>query len=126
MKYGVIPAALLALLLGLALWSAEAAERAVSPWRASLAQASDAAAREDWDAAAALLDQTRAEWDAAHARFHLVSDHGALDAADALFAAAEAFAAERDRAELRAALAELSARLAVVAERQRLSLRNIL
>ena len=43
MKYFWIPTALLALLLGLSLWNANAAASAVEPWRAELAAAQEAA-----------------------------------------------------------------------------------
>jgi len=125
-KYFLIPAAVLALLLGAALRSASAVSGAAEPWRAALAEAADAAEREDWDGAARLVRDTRADWDAHRALLHIVTAHDELEAADALFIAAESFAAERDAAEFRAAAAQLDAQLRIVAEVQALTLRNLL
>ncbi|MBQ7713659.1 MAG: DUF4363 family protein [Oscillospiraceae bacterium] len=126
MKYFWIPAAVLALLLGASLWNAAAMDAAVTPWRAALTDAQDAAARGNWDGAARIVRETREAWEAKHAYFHIVTAHDELDAADELFAAAEGFAAERDEPEFRVAAAQLDVQLRVVAEMQRLTVKNVL
>lgn len=126
MKYFFIPAALLALLLGTALWNAAAVDASIAPWCDALSQAQEEAEREDWDAAARTLRETREAWGARQVYFHIVTAHDELEAADALFAAAEVYAAARDVTEFRASVAQLSAQLRVVAEMQRLTLRNVL
>ncbi len=125
MKYCWIPAAILTLLLGLSLWNAAAVGAAVEPWRAALKEAAEVAG-EDWPRAERVASGTRAAWEARHAYFHVVARHDELDAADALFAAAESAAAVRDESAFRAAIAQLDAQLRVVAERQQPTLQNIL
>ena len=125
MKFFWIPAAILTLLLGLSLWSAAAVSAAVEPWRAALEEAAEAAG-EDWARAERIVSETRTDWEARHGRLHVITAHDALDAADALFAAAESAAAVRDESAFRTALAQLDAQLRVVAERQQPTLRNVL
>lgn len=125
MKFFWIPAAILALLLTLSILSAAAVNAAVEPWRAALEEAAEAAG-EDWERAERIVGETRAAWEARHAQLHVITAHDALDAADALFAAAESAAAARDEADFRTALAQLDAQLRVVAERQQPTLRNVL
>lgn len=126
MKYFLMPTAVLALLLGVALWNAAAVDAAVTPWCAAVSEAQDCAAREDWDGAARLVEETRRAWDGRQVYFHIVTAHDELEAVDALLAEAKAFAGERDAAEFRACTARLITQLRVVAEMQRLSLKNIL
>ena len=126
MKYFIVPAAVLALLLGLSLWNAATVDALIEPWCASVEEARSAAAREDWDAASRLLHETREAWSARHAYFHIVTAHDELEEADALFASAESFAEARDAAEFRADAAQLVAQLRVVAEMQRLTIKNVL
>lgn len=126
MKYFIVPAAVLALLLGASLWNAAAVDAAIEPWCAALSEARENAAREAWDDAARTVASTREAWEARHAYFHIVTAHDELDAADALFASAQSFAEERDAAEFSAEVAQLIAHLRVVAEMQRLTLHNIL
>ena len=126
MKYFFIPVAALTLLLGLSLWNAAAVEAAVRPWCTALGEAWESAEREDWEAAERAVGETRRAWEARHPYFHIVTAHDELDQADALFAQAAGFAAERERAELRATLAELSVQLRVVAEMQKLTVKNVL
>lgn len=126
MKYFFIPASVLALVLAASLWNAAAVESRVEPWRSQLEEASAAAETGDWTRSEALLSAARQEWEAMHGWLHLVTAHGVLDDADALFASSEGFLRVREAAELCAELRELSVRLRVVAEMQKLSLRNIL
>lgn len=126
MKFFWIPAAVLAALLSASLWNAAAVSGAVSPWSDTLAEAVEASGRDDWDSAARLVRQTRESWESRHPWFHIVAPHDVLDQADALFAAAESFAAEQDGAEFRAATAELLVRFRVLAELEKLTVRNVL
>lgn len=126
MRYFLIPAAVLSLLLGLSLWSAATVEGAVTPWCADIEEAQRAAERDDWEGASRILHRTQSSWDDRRVFLHIVTAHDELETADALFATADSFAAERDKTEFRAALAELAAQLRVVEERQQLTLRNVL
>lgn len=126
MKYFWMPAAVLGLLLAASLWNAAAIRRDAAPWVETLAQAREAASREDWDAALRLVRRTRKTWEERRGWLHVVAAHDELEAADALFASAESFAEERDAAEFRAEVAELIAQLRVVTEMQQLTLRNVL
>ncbi len=126
MKYLFIPLALLGLLLGLSVWNAATVEVDIGPWCEALSAASQAADREDWAAAERTVLETQQAWEAKHPYFHIVTAHDELDQADALFASAGSYAADREEAAFRAAVAELIAQLRVVAEMQRLTVKNVL
>ena len=126
MKYLVLPAAVLALLLGLSLENARILRADTADYLAAVEQATAAAEREDWEAALDALYGAQERWDARKPLLHIVTAHDELEAVDALFATTESFAIEQDRAEFRAEAAELSAQLRVVAELQQLSVRNVL
>ena len=126
MKFFVISAAVLTLLLGASLWNAATMEAAIAPWCDAVAEAQLRAERADWDGAERVVAETQRAWDARRVYFHIVTAHDELEAADALFAAAACFAQEHDAAEFRSSAAQLIVQLRVVAEMQQLSLRNVL
>jgi len=125
-KNAILPCAVLALLLAAALWSARSVETEVAACCAALETASAAAQRGDWPQAETALSRVRAQWAARRARYHLVTAHDALDAADALFAEAASHASERDRGAFLASLAALTTHLRAISARQQLSLRSVL
>ena len=126
MKYLVLPAAVLALLLGLSLENARILRADTADYLTAVEQATTAAEREDWESALKALRSAQKGWDARKPWLHIVTAHDELEAVDALFATTESFAIEQDRAEFRAEAAELSVQLRVVAELQQLSVRNVL
>lgn len=126
MKFFVIPAVVLTLLLGISLWNAEAMDTAITPWCAAISEAQACSERGDWDGALRIVRETQDAWDKRRVYFHIVTAHDELEAADALFAATESYATEQDGAEFRAGTAQLIAQLLVVAEMQQLTLRNVL
>ena len=126
MKYFVVPVAVLALLFGLSLENARLIRTDTANWLAAMDEATASAERKDWDAALDTLRGTHASWDERKPWLHIVTAHDELEAADALFAATESFAAEQDKAEFRAGITQLAAQLAVVSQMQQLTLRNVL
>ena len=125
-KYFAAPVAVLALLLALSLENARRVETDAAKWLEAVDAATDSADREAWSAARNALQNAREAWEARKPWLHIVTAHDELEAADALFAAAESFAEEQDMAEFRASVAQLATRLAVVSEMQQLTLRNVL
>ena len=125
-KYFAVPAAVLALLLGLSLENARRIEADAAAWLEAVDAVTAAAGQEDWEGARDALHEVREAWESRKPWLHIVTAHDELEAADALFAEADSFARERDMAEFRAAAAQLAVQLRIVSEMQQLTLRNIL
>ncbi len=126
MKYFYLPAALLALLLGVTLWAGAAVRRDVEPWCAALAEAARAAYREDWDAAERRFCAVEDAWNEMGALYHTFIEHDELDEAEDLLARARAALAFRDGAAFAAEAGALITQLRVIAEMQGLSVGNVL
>lgn len=126
MKYFWFPAALLTLLLAVTLWAGAAVRDTVEPWCAALAAASDAARREDWDAAAEALHTVEAAWSGKSALYHTFIEHDELDDAEELLTRARSALSARDGAAFAAEAGALIAQLRVIAEMQGLSVQNVL
>ena len=114
------PLALLAGLLAFALWNGGRITDSTARWRAdTLAQS------EDWAGAAAALAQSHTDWTGAQTYLHVVSQHSAVDEAEAMYRRCQAFAAVRELSEFRAEVAGLREQLRLLAEMERFSVRNI-
>ena len=127
MKKGLlIPAALLAAILAFCLWNSAAMAARTARWRAQLEEAEGLALAGDWDAAAAAIRESCADWSARQTYLHIVTSHDAVDGAEAMYHRALAFAESREDSELRAELADLRDQLRLLAEMEEFSLRNVL
>lgn len=121
-----IPTALLAALLLAVLANAAAAERCAEEWCKTLEALDGAAREENWSGAEEQLAALRESWKAHTTWFHIISQHDALNEAEALLARAESHVRARDGAEVCACAAELRAQMRVLSEMQQLTLENIL
>ncbi|MDE6454565.1 MAG: DUF4363 family protein [Dysosmobacter sp.] len=127
MKKGLlIPAALLAAILSFCLWNSAAMASHTARWREQLERADRLAQAGDWDGASAAIREGYAAWSARQAYLHIVTNHGAVDSAEAMYRRALAFAESREDSELRAELAELREQLRLLAEMEEFSVRNVL
>ena len=122
----LMPPALLAVILAFCLWNSAAMTGRTDRWRAQLAQAEALAQAEDFSGAAALLADSYRDWSRHQTYLHIVTEHDAVDDAEAMYRRCAAFAAAEEPSELRAELADLDDQLRLLAEMERFSIGNVL
>lgn len=122
----LMPPALLAVILAFCLWNSAAMTGHTDRWRAQLAQAEALAQAEDFSGAAALLADSYRDWSRHQTYLHIVTEHDAVDDAEAMYRRCAAFAAAEEPSELRAELADLDDQLRLLAEMERFSIKNVL
>ena len=122
----LMPPALLAVILAFCLWHSAAMTGHTDRWRAQLAQAEALAQAEDFSGAAALLADSYRDWSRHQTYLHIVTEHDAVDDAEAMYRRCAAFAAAEEPSEFRAELADLDDQLRLLAEMERFSIKNVL
>lgn len=120
------PAGVLAVILAFALWNSAVITGHTQRWRDQLQQAEALALDENWQAAGDALAKSYEDWSERQIFLHIVSEHEAVDDAEAMYRRAMAFAAEQESSEFRAELADLQDQLRLLAEMERFSLKNVL
>lgn len=120
------PVGVLAVILAFALWNSAVITGHTQRWRDQLQQAEALALDENWQAAGDALAKSYEDWSERQVFLHIVSEHEAVDDAEAMYRRAMAFAAEQESSEFRAELADLQDQLRLLAEMERFSLKNIL
>ena len=120
------PLAVLAIILAFALWNSAAITGCTQRWRGQLQQVEALAATENWQAAGNALAESYKDWSGSQVYLHIVSEHDAVDDAEAMYRRAMVFALEQESSEFRAELADLQDQLRLLAEMERFSLKNIL
>lgn len=120
------PVAVLAVILAFALWNSAVITGHTQRWRDQLQQAEALALDENWQAAGNALAKSYEDWSDRQVFLHIVSEHEAVDDAEAMYRRAMAFAAEQESSEFRAELADLQDQLRLLAEMERFSLKNVL
>ena len=127
MKKDMIPpVAVLAVILAFALWNSAAITDHTQRWREQLQQVEKLTASENWREAADALSESYEDWSSRQVFLHIVSEHEAVDDAEAMYRRAMAFAEEQESSEFRAELADLQDQLRLLAEMERFSLKNVL
>ena len=126
MKRFFPPLAVLAAILALSLWNARVMEGQTSHLRSQLLQVQKLAAAENWQGAEDALADSYADWTSRQTYLHIVTEHDAVDDAEAMYRRAMAFALEQESSEFRAELADLQDQLRLLAEMERFSLKNVL
>ena len=126
MRACLAPVALLLGILGLALWNGAHIAGECARWQGQLQQVEALAVGGDWDGALAALDAGHGDWSRGQTYLHVVAEHGAGEAAEAMYLRAASYAAAQELTELRAELSGLREQLRLLAETERLSLGNIL
>ena len=120
------PLTVLAAILAFALWNGAAMTGHTDRWRAQLEQADALAQAEEWSRAVEVLADSYTDWSEKQTYLHIVTEHDAVDDAEAMYRRAMAFAATREMTEFRAELADLRDQLRLLAEMERFNLKNIL
>ena len=120
------PVGVLAVILAFALWNSAVITGHTQRWRDQLQQAEALALDENWQAAGDALAKSYEDWSERQIFLHIVSEHEAVDDAEAMYRRAMAFAAEQESSEFRAELADLQDQLRLLAEMERFSLKNVL
>ena len=127
MKKGLlIPAAVLAAVLGFCVWNSAAMTAHTARWRDQLEEADRLAQAGSWESAAAAIRAGYDDWSARQTYLHIVTSHDAVDGAEAMYHRALAFAESQEDSELRAELADLRDQLRLLAEMEEFSVRNVL
>ena len=126
MKRCLPPLAVLAAILVLSLWNGRVMERRTSRWQAQLQQVRELAVAERWQAAEAALTDSYSDWSRSQTYLHIVTEHDAVDDAEAMYRRCLAFAATQEVTEFRAELADLRDQLRLLAEMERFSIGNVL
>lgn len=127
MKKGyLLPIAVLAAILAFAIWNSRAVTADTDRWQAQLTQADALAKAGDWSGAIAALSDSYEDWSARQTYLHIVSEHDAVDDAEAMYHRALAFAETQESSEFRAELSDLRDQLRLLAEMERFSVGNIL
>ena len=120
------PVGVLAVILAFALWNSAVITGHTQRWRDQLQQAEALALDENWQAAGDALAKSYEDWSERQVFLHIVSEHEAVDDAEAMYRRAMAFAAEQESNEFRAELADLQDQLRLLAELERFPLTNVL
>ncbi|MDE7009761.1 MAG: DUF4363 family protein [Oscillospiraceae bacterium] len=126
MRAFYIPAAVLAAILAFSLWTGRCVQRDTERWTAALSESGREAREENWEAAAARLDEAYSGWSRSQGFLHTIMDHAELDEVEELFAGALAVCQEQDEPDFHTLLSQIAASLEMLAETQRFSLRNVL
>ena len=126
MKRAWIGLALLVVLLILGIGSTMAMERIHSPIARQLESACEAASSGHWQEARILAAGAKSRWEQYRTFIACITDHTALEAADAQFARLAALEHLQQHAAFAAACGELSAMFGALADMQDLSLANML
>lgn len=120
------PIAVLLAILGFSVWNGRVMTAEADRWQAQLYRAEAFAQESRWADAAEALRSSYEDWSARQVYLHIVTEHEAVDDADAMYRRAMAFAAEQEASEFRAELADLRTQLRLLAEMERFSLKNVL
>ena len=126
MKHFYIPTGILAVILGLSLWTGRYVEQHTEHWITLLTQADQSGQMEYWDAAREQMEQIYEDWQSSQTIFHIILSHEELDEAEELFAGAFAMCREEDDADFHQLLAQLIKQIDLLAETQRTNIKNIL
>ena len=120
------PLAVLGAILVFALWNGAAMTGHTDRWRDQIQQADAHAQAGDWSEAVAVLTDSYTDWSENQTYLHIVTEHDAVDDAEAMYRRAMAFAATRETTEFRAELSDLRDQLRLLAETERLDIKNVL
>ena len=120
------PLAVLAILLAFSLGNSVYIRGEVSRWQTQLRQADALAQSKRWEDASSALTDSYRDWQHRQTYLHIVSEHDAINDAEAMYRRAAAFAATEEDSEFRAELADLIDQLRLLSEMEQCSIKNVL
>ena len=120
------PLLLLTLLLALSLWNSRRITRDTERWRTQLSYAEALGREEAWPEALAALENSYRDWQRPQTYLHIVLEHDVLDAAEAMYHRAAAFARAEEPSEFQAETEHLRHQLKLIAEMAQFSIKNVL
>lgn len=126
MKAYLKPLSVLGVLLAFALWNGAVMTGHTDRWRSQVEQADALAQAGEWSQAVKVLADSYTDWSEKQTYLHIVTEHDAVDDAEAMYRRAMAFAATRESTEFRAELADLRDQLRLLAEMERFNVKNVL
>ena len=127
MKKGyLVPILTLIWILACTLWMGVSVASHANRWNDQLQTADRLAQQEDWADAASTLSGSYTDWKSHQNWLRLVTRHDIVDAAEAMYHRAMAFALTQESSEFRAEIADLQTQIHLLAETERVSLQNIL
>ncbi|SFQ02588.1 protein of unknown function [Oscillibacter sp. PC13] len=116
----------LLIILAFALWTDHTMTKQTDRWRDQLQQADALAQSEDWPAAVKALADSYEDWGTHQIWLHIVTEHDAVDDAEAMYRRSMAFAAAEELSEFRAEISDLRDQLRLMAEMENLSIKNVM
>lgn len=119
-------AAVLLVILAFSLWTGQNMTAQTDRWRNQLQQVDALAQTGDWGDAMDVLVESYDDWCAQQTWLHIVTEHDAVDDAEAMYRRAMAFASTEELSEFRAELSDLRDQLRLLAEMERLNIKNVL
>lgn len=120
------PVAVLVSILAFSIWNSYSMTAKTDRWCSQLQQAITFANFENWAATESALAQSYADWSSCQTYLHIVSEHDAVDDAEAMYKRSMAFASVQESSEFHAEIADLQAQLRLLAEMEHFSIKNIL
>lgn len=127
MKRSLLPPVLvLAALLAFSLWNIRHMAAETGRWRDQLQEADALAQSGQWAETVDALWESYDDWSHSQTYLHIVSQHDAVDDAEAMYRRAIAFAETEEITEFRAEVSDLRDQLRLLSEMEALSVRNVL
>lgn len=127
MKRSLLPPIfVLAVLTVFSLWNIRHMAAETDRWRGQLQAADTLAQSGEWAETVDALWESYDDWSHSQTYLHIVSQHDAVDDAEAMYRRAIAFAETEALTELRAEISDLRDQLRLLSEMEALSIRNIL
>ena len=120
------PIAVLTAILAFSLWNSHSMTLKTNRWRSQLQQTETLAHAENWPAVESSLTESYDDWSSCQTYLHIVSEHDAIDDAEAMYCRAMAFAVSQEPSEFHAEIADLQDQLRLLAEMERFSVKNVL
>jgi len=127
MKKGyLVPIITLTVILAGTLWISAAVSSTTGYWQSQLQTVDRLAQQEDWSGAAAALSDSYTDWKSHQSWLRIVTRHDIVDAAEAMYHRAMAFALTQESSEFRAEISDLQTQIHLLKETERFSVQNIL
>ena len=126
MKKGLLPFAAIALILFFSMWCSASMTSHTMRWQTQLRHARILAQNSRWSDVQETLSTSYDDWSDKQTFLHIVTEHDAVDDAEAMYHRALAFAAEQESSEFQAEIADLLSQLQLLSEMEQFTVKNVL